>query len=110
MMADDMIAVRPLPYGSTFEPGEQIAYLEKHSADVITAHRGHIAFVVNHLANRGVKQLERVATALYFTVTTNDALIDERAAKICEVKPHITPDDARKAIEEVDGWRRELAA
>lgn len=110
MMADDMIAVRPQQFGSTFEAGEQIAYLEKHSADVIAAHRDSIAFVVNHLANRGVKQLERVATALYFSVNTADAWVDERAAKICEVKPHITPDDARKALEEVDRWRRELAA
>jgi uncharacterized protein YwgA len=110
MMADDMIIVRPLQYGSTFEAGEQIAYLEKHSAQTIAEYRDRIAFVVNHLANRGVKQLERVATALYFTVTTDDVSVDERAAKICEVKPHITPDDARKAIEEVDGWRRELAA
>ena len=28
MMADDMITVRPQQYGSTFEAGEQIAYLE----------------------------------------------------------------------------------
>jgi hypothetical protein len=81
MMADDMITVRPLPYGSTFEAGEQIAYLEKHSGDVITAHRDHIDFVVNQLANRGVKQLERVATALYFTVTTDDASIDVPSGK-----------------------------
>src|SRR3954447_3912236 len=66
MMADDMLMVRPLEYGSTFEPGEQVAYLEKHNAPTIAAHRGAVEFVVNHLASRGVKQLERVATALYF--------------------------------------------
>jgi len=110
MMADDMIAVRPMEFGSTFEAGEQIAYLEKHSAGVIAEYREPIAFVVNHLANRGVKQLERVATALYFTVNTTDASVDERVAKIRDVKPHITPDAARKAIEEVDRWRQELAA
>jgi uncharacterized protein YwgA len=110
MMADDMITVRPQQFGSTFEAGEQIAYLEKHNAQTIAEYLDRIAFVVNHLANRGVKQLERVATALYFTVTANDASIDERAAKICEVKPHITPDDARQALEEVDRWWRELAA
>jgi uncharacterized protein YwgA len=110
MMADDMITVRPQQYGSTFEAGEQIAYIEKHSADVITAYRDSIAFVVNHLANRGVKQLERVATALYFTATADDLSVDDRAARICEVKPHITRDDAHQAVEEVDRWRRELAA
>lgn len=110
MMADDMIAVRPLEYGSTFEVGEQVAYLEKHNAATIAAHRNAVDFVVNHLAHRGVKQLERVATALYFSVTTEDLSIDERAAKICEVKPHISPSEARKAVEEVDGWRKEVAA
>lgn len=110
MMADDMIAVRPLEFGSTFEPGEQVAYLEKHTADTIAAHRGAVGFVVNHLAGRGVKQLERVATALFFTVTTDGLSVDERAAKICEVKPHITRDEARKAVEEVERWRVELAA
>jgi uncharacterized protein YwgA len=110
MMADDMIIVRPQQLGSTFEAGEQITYLEKHSAHTIANYRNQIAFVLNHLAGRGVKQLERVATALYFTVTTGDTSVDERVAKVCEVKPHITPDDARKAVEEVDGWRKELAA
>ncbi len=109
MMADDMIAVRPLEYGSTFEPGEQVAYLEKHTAETIAAHRDAVSFVVTHLAGRGVKQLERVATALFFTVTTDGLSVDERASKICEVKPHITRDEARNAVEEVDRWRK-LAA
>ncbi|HEX6087760.1 MAG TPA: hypothetical protein VF266_24730 [Thermoanaerobaculia bacterium] len=110
MMADDMIASRPLEYGSTFEPGEQVAYLEKHTAETIAAHRAAVEFVVQHLAGRGVKQLERVATALYFTVASADLSVDERAAQICEVKPHITSEEARKAVEEVDRWRKELAA
>jgi uncharacterized protein YwgA len=110
MMGDDMIAVRPLEYGSTFEPGEQVAYLEKHSANTIAAYKSAVDFVVQHLSGRGVKQLERVATALYFTVATNDVSVEGRAAKICEVKPHISADEARRAVEEVDRWRQELAA
>jgi len=110
MMADDMIAVRPLEYGSTFEPGEQMAYLEKHSSATIAAHRDSLHFVVKHLAGRGVKQLERVATALYFTTSAGELSVEERAAKICDVKPRITTEEARKAVEEVDGWRMELTA
>ena len=110
MMADDMIAVRPLEYGSAFEPGEQLTFLEKHTAETIATHRHAVDFVVKHLAGRGVKQLERVATALYFTVSMDDQSVDERAAKICEVKPHISADEARKAVEEVDRWQEELAA
>lgn len=110
MMADDMIAVRPLEYGSTFEPGAHVTYLEKHNAKMIAAHQDAVDFVVKHLAGRGVKQLERVATALYFTVSTDDVSVEGRAAKICEIKPHITPGEARKAVEEVDRWLNELAA
>jgi uncharacterized protein YwgA len=110
MMADDMLTVRALEYGSTFEPGEQVQYLEKHGADTIIEHREAVDFVVRHLAGRSVKQLERVATALYFTVTTDEVSVDARAAKICEVKPHITAGEARNAVEEVDRWRKELTA
>jgi hypothetical protein len=110
MMADDMILVRPMEYGSTFEPGEQVAYLEKHGATAIEQYRGAVDLVVKNLAGRGVKQLERLATALYFTTTTEETSADRRAAMIREVKPHITEDEARKAVEEVDRWRSDLAA
>lgn len=53
-----------------------------------------------------MKQIERVATALYFTVATDDVFVDGRAAKSCEMKPHITTDLARNAVEEVDRWRQ----
>jgi hypothetical protein len=53
MMADDMLAPRSLEYGSTFELGEQVAYLEKHTSHTIAAHREAVDFVVKHLANRG---------------------------------------------------------
>jgi len=110
MMADDMIVLQPTEYGATFETAEQLGYLEMHTAKTIADHRNAVEFVVRHLAGRGVKQLERLATALYFTVTTNDASIEGRATKIREVKPHITADEAQKAVEEVDRWRKELAA
>lgn len=110
MMADDMIGVRSLEYGSTFEPGEQVAYLEKHAASMIEEYRAAVSSVLNHLAGRGVKQLERLATALYFTVNTDDASVEGRTSKIRQVKPHISEVEARQALEEVDSWRKQLAA
>jgi len=110
MMADDMLVVRPMEYGSTFEPGEQVGYLEKHGATAIEQHHGALDFVVEHLAGRGVKQLERLATALYFTKTTDVTSVEGRAALIREVKPHITAAEAQAAVEEIDRWRSELAA
>ncbi len=110
MMADDMVAVRPTEDGATFEPGEQLGYLERHAAKTIAEHRNAVDFVVKNLAGRGVKQLRSLATALYFTVTQGDASIEGRATKIREVKPHLSADDARDAVEEVDRWRKDLAS
>ncbi len=110
MMADDMIEVCPTQYGATFEPGDHLAYLEKHAAPVIASHRHAVDFVLKNLAGHGVKHLERLATALHFTVTIDDSSMESRAAKIREVKPHITAEEARKAVEDVDRWRNELAA
>ncbi|HYM62046.1 MAG TPA: hypothetical protein VEZ11_14285 [Thermoanaerobaculia bacterium] len=107
MMADDMIAVRPTESGATFEPAAQTAYLETHVSKTIAANRRAIEFAVRHLAGRGVKQLERLATALYFTVSANDPTVDGRAAMIRQVKPHISADEARKAVEQIDQWREE---
>jgi len=109
MMADDMIAVRPTECGATFEPGEQLGYLARHAAKTIGEHRNAVDFVVKNLAGRGIKQLRSLATALYFTVRQGDASIEGRATKIREVKPHISADEARDAVEEVDRWRAELA-
>jgi len=109
MRADDMLIVRPHEYGSTFEPGEQVTYLEQHLPNTIRTYGDAVRFGVDHLARLGVKQLEALATALYFTVREENPAVDARAAMICEVKPHISIDDARKSVEQIDRWREEIA-
>jgi len=110
MRGDDMLKVTPNGVVSNIEPAEQMAWLERHSAPAIASALPAIRFVADHLGAKGVKQLEKWATALYFTCSLPAASVDERAAKICAVKPHISVDEARKAVEEVDEWRRQVAA
>jgi len=107
MRADDMLTVRALEYATTFEPGEQVSYLEKNLPRTIASHKEAINFVVKNLGPRGVKQLEPLATALYFTRQADDS-VDVRASKIREVKPHISLQEARESVEQIDRWREQV--
>jgi uncharacterized protein YwgA len=109
MRADDMLIVRPLEYAATFEPGDQLLYLEQNLPRTIETHRAAINFAVTNLAGLGVKQLEPLATALYFTSREQDQSVDSRAAKILEVKPHIQMDEANAAVKQIDRWREEAS-
>jgi uncharacterized protein YwgA len=108
MRADDMLTVRALEYAATFEPGEQVSYLEKNLPRTIEAYRKAVDFAVKNLGPRGVKQLEPLATALYFTVQGGDRSVDARAIKIREVKPHISLQEARESVEQIDRWQEQV--
>jgi hypothetical protein len=57
------------------------------------------------VGNRGVAELERLATALYVTGEDERAPGVKRAERISELKPHISKDLARNAVETVDAIR-----
>ena len=44
-------------------------------------------------------------TILCLTVREENPSAEARAAKIRDVKPHISIDDARKAVGQIDRWR-----
>lgn len=60
-----------------------------------------IEFVSKTLGMMNVKELERVATALYVTRRFNGS-VDDRSGRIVELKPHVAPTDARAAVVELD--------
>lgn len=60
-------------------------------------------WVANWVGGRGVKDLERLATALWMTCQHADSTVRERADALVQVKPHISYDDAAEAVEEIDG-------
>ena len=99
--------VRPLEYAATFEPGEQLPYLEGHLPKTIAKYRSAIDFAVKNLAPLGVKQLEPLATALYYTASQPHESQKRRAERILEVKSHIRMEDAMLAVTQVDRWREE---
>ena len=60
-----------------------------------------IEFLAQWLGPKRVSELERLGTALYVTLTEYIAAQD-RAAKICELKPHVNPAEAQMAVAELD--------
>lgn len=105
MQADEMIVVRPRDLGANFEPGQQVQYLETRFPTTIRNHQPFIDWVVDKLGAKGVKDLEPLATALYFAKQNPSEDVEHRAQRIVDAKPHVKPEEARRAVMLVDEWR-----
>jgi uncharacterized protein YwgA len=90
----------PYPYGPTLVEG-QLAETLKRFTEEPAEYREKIAFVAEWLGTKRVAELERLGTALYVTLTEGAAAQD-RAARIGELKPHVTPAEAQDAVAELD--------
>jgi hypothetical protein len=58
-------------------------------------------FIVDWLGRKDVKELERLSTALFISVTQKDTSAADRVAIIRSIKPHISEADAERAIVDV---------
>ena len=91
----------PAPYGPKLIVSQSGTALVGRFPRIVGKFHEPIEFVSKSLGLRNVKELERVATALYVTRQfggTDDA----RAGKLVQLKPHVAPADARAAVVELD--------
>ena len=65
--------------------------------------------VERELAPLGVKELEPLATALFLKREQPDANDETLAARLHTIKPHVSVDAARVALQKVGGWMAERA-
>jgi hypothetical protein len=102
MEADRFIRWQPQhPYGPSMGPGESADQLLTQFPKKPREYRTQIQFVALKLGSYGVADLEKLATALYVTHDTGGTP-RERAARICELKPHISKAEAQRAMAELD--------
>jgi len=102
LRADNLLEVAPqYPYGPRMLPGKAWADLKETFPETIDRYAGKIAFLGHWLCSKGVAELEKLATALYVTKDLNVEQ-GQRAAKIHELKPHVSLEEAREALIEVD--------
>ncbi len=104
MVAGQFLKLVPMfPYGPRILTGELAGKTKELFPKTLKEHEKRINFIAEKLAPKDVGQLETLATALYITLESHpNAIIEKRARKLCEFKPHIPLESAKKGIEEVD--------
>jgi hypothetical protein len=110
MRADMLIKLQPQPrpYGHSLVPSNGSESIKKHFSSTLKKYDHNLQFVANKFRDRGVAELERLATALYVTQEIiPDGSSDLRAKCIIELKPHVNMEEARAAVKEVDEIIRE---
>lgn len=109
MEADGFIRWRPqYPYGPSMAPGESADQLLRQFPKKPREYYSQIAFVARKLGPYRVAELEKLATALYVTQEGNRTR-NEQAARIRELKPHISTAEAQWAVAELDQLSAEAA-
>ncbi len=94
-------------YGPSICPGDNAEQLEKHFARRADRYARKIKFVAEKFGSKGVVELERLSTALYVTLEEAKRPPEARASRIHQLKPHVSIEDARGAVAEIDGMVKE---
>jgi uncharacterized protein YwgA len=96
------IEPQPRPYGPSLATTSVAAALEERFPKTMRRYKRQIAFVTQHLGNKGVVDLEHLSTALLVTKERPKADAEERARRLRELKPHVSLPAARRAVEKID--------
>jgi len=86
------------PYGPSLSPGKLGAVLKSKYDHINSRYSWELDFVVAHLANMSVRELEKVATALYVKKEKKWTTSEDILGQMVELKPHITREKAEEAL------------
>ena len=102
MRANQFINIEPkYPYGPSFYLSDLGNTMLSRFPKTVECFTDQIKFVADELGEEPVVELERLATAWFVTVK-HPADPEERARTVNTLKPHITLEEARSAIQRVD--------
>jgi hypothetical protein len=76
--------------------------LERRFAKTMRRYEEPLDTIASVLGDRGVMDLERLATAMWMTREDPDASVQMRAEALVAIKPHISLDAATSSVEEID--------
>jgi uncharacterized protein YwgA len=97
------LELQPMPYGPRLAPTDRAQVLEGVLAKTVARQERKLDFVAAHCGDKGVMELEKLATALYVTRhPTGRAAVDARAKRLHVLKPHIPLEQATAAVQEAD--------
>jgi uncharacterized protein YwgA len=103
MRADSLIRLSPNPpYGPSLAPGEATEQIKRQFPRTLEKFERQIDFVAQKLGEKPVSELEALSTAFYVRLREHaDIPRDRHVQLLRELKPHIKPDSARKAVTEL---------
>jgi uncharacterized protein YwgA len=109
MRADGLLELRPrsLPYGPSLIATQRGRSLETLYTHTLEQYDKKLDFVAEKLGDKGVADLEQLATALYVTMEQPDGNKNTKAKRIHGLKPHVSVKESKSAIETLDTIMRE---
>jgi hypothetical protein len=113
LRADELLRLEPQPppYGPKFVATERADYIQKIYSQTVARYRLQIDLVATRLGPQRVTALERLATGLFVTRdAAAGATVEARAEALHGLKPHVSPEEARAAIHELDEIIRQADA
>lgn len=96
-------------YGPSLKAGARSVALKQQFPSMPEKYTSEIDFVASRLGGKNVAGLERLATAIYVTLD-NGTPADRRAARINELKRHVSLSEAEMAVDEADNLINEARA
>ena len=101
MRANDILKLQPQqrPYGPKLLPDENAELLKRTYPKQMERYAEKIQKIADEFAEMGVTALERYATAYYISNNYEEVDDGDIAAKIVELKPHISRTEAQDAVE-----------
>lgn len=105
LRADELLRLEPQgqPFGPRIALTDRSEYVQELFTNTIAAYDYQITFIADQLGNKNVAELERLATAIFVTRRADeDSSVDDRSNELRRLKPHISPESAHDAMEEVD--------
>jgi len=104
MQADGLLelAVKREGYGPTYVPTQFSEMFLERFPKTTARYMKQIRFIADELGDKGVAELERLATAFFIAHRERIASVALRAQRLVELKPHISLPDARFACQQVD--------
>src|SRR5439155_4857643 len=103
MRADGLLTiVVQYPYGPKLVPTEAAATVQKRFPKTMQKYIDSIRFIASKVGSKTVADLEKLATALYVQRRYRlDDDVDGWAHRVNALKPHVSVDAARAAIEDL---------
>lgn len=97
------------PYGAKFATTEIGANNMTRHQKTLSRYAAKIDFVANFFGDKGIRELERLATALYSSRELGwSSPVEARAELLHEVKPHVPLEEALEAVADLDRIREEI--